>query len=131
MSTRHDHHQWSNFFADAHPVYDAADLFAGGSRFTSIRTIGEDANRQATRVEARADEGRRQTAYALRGDVSHHRVPNVHHIGEAGAACSKETCYDHLAIRFAEPPATTLARGWDDGARHRQVMTKPMTKPMT
>ena len=23
--------------------------------------------------------------------------------------------------------ARTLARGWDNGARHRQVMTKPMT----
>jgi hypothetical protein len=30
-------------------------------------------------------------------------------------------------ICFAEPPTTTLARGWDDGARPRQVMTKPMT----
>jgi hypothetical protein len=30
-----------------------------------------------------------------------------------------------------EPPTTTLARGWDDGARPRQVMTKPMTKTMT
>jgi predicted ATPase/DNA-binding winged helix-turn-helix (wHTH) protein len=30
-------------------------------------------------------------------------------------------------VCFAEPPAMTLARGWDDGARPRQVMTKPMT----
>jgi hypothetical protein len=28
-------------------------------------------------------------------------------------------------VCFAEPPTTTLARGWDDGARARQVMTKP------
>jgi hypothetical protein len=34
---------------------------------------------------------------------------------------------DLLFVCFAELPATTFSRRWDDGARHPQVMTKPMT----
>jgi hypothetical protein len=77
------------------------------------------ARRRAVRAHSLPPSSRRATP-PIYPDLIYDR----HNLGKARFRPHRLQKYLPL-VCFAEPPTTTLARGWDDGARPRQVMTKP------